>query len=93
MRSFLRFLSIRGLRKLVFSVFCSSEGSESLFFVFSTHPRPRKGCFWQFLLSRGLGWVVFHSAAAMKEKNVLLYFDLGKYKIHKIKKSFMRLKP
>ena len=54
-----RFLFSRGLRKLVFRVFCSSEGSESLFFVFSVHPRPRKVCFSCFLSIRGLGKSVF----------------------------------
>ena len=105
--SFSCFLLIRGLGKLVFGNFYPSEASESLFFVFSTHPRPRKACFSCFLLIRGFGKVVFgnfcsaeasdglffHSAVAMKEKGGLGRFDLGKYKIHKIKKSFMRLRP
>ena len=54
-----RFLSIRGLGKSVFRVFCSAETSESFFFAISAHPRPRKASFWQFLLIRGVGKSVF----------------------------------
>ena len=54
-----RFLLVVGVRNAVFTVFYPSEGSESLFFVFSAHPRPRKVCFSCFLLIRDLGKVVF----------------------------------
>ena len=40
-----RFLSIRGLGKLVFGNFYSAEPSDELFFSFSVNPRARLGCF------------------------------------------------
>ena len=53
------FLLIQGVGKLFFPIFCSSEGSESRFFQFSAHPRPRKAAFFSFLLIRGLGKLFF----------------------------------
>ncbi|OFO71469.1 hypothetical protein HMPREF3018_12890 [Prevotella sp. HMSC077E08] len=42
---FLRFFAFGCARNAVFTVFCSSETSESHFFLFSAHPRPRKAVF------------------------------------------------
>ena len=64
LRTFFRF---RGLGNVIFRIFRSSEASETSFFAFFTHPRPRKRHFSHFSLIRGLGNVIFrifHSSEA-----------------------------
>ena len=51
----LQFLSSRRLFSLKNRIFHSSEVSETSFFAFSAHPRPRKRHFSHFSLIRGLG--------------------------------------
>ena len=54
-RRFCRFLYFHRGGNVIFLIFRSSEPSETHFFLFSTHPRPRKHCFSHFPLVRGLG--------------------------------------
>ena len=50
----MNFWVFRGLGKLVFLIFGSSEVSESLFFSFSNHPRSRKPAFLLYRRERGI---------------------------------------
>ncbi len=58
-RSFSRFLHFRRGGNVVFLIFHSSEASETQFFAFFAHPRPRKCSFSCFSLIRDLGNAVF----------------------------------
>ena len=72
---FLVFLFIRGLGRLSFSIFCLSETSDSLFFLFFIHPRPRTTIFFDFLLIRDLGqpiFLIFYSSETSDSQEAML---------------------
>ena len=58
-RCFYCFLLFGDARKSIFSVFSLSVVPETLFLLFSAHPRPRKAIFLYFLLIRDLGKLFF----------------------------------
>ena len=55
----MNFWVFRGLGKLIFLIFESSEVSESLFFSFLSLPRSQKACFFHFWVFRDLGKFIF----------------------------------
>ena len=70
----MNFWVFRGLGKLIFLIFESSEVSESLFFSFLGLPRSQKVYFSHFRTIRGLGSLLFCYTGVRGE---LLRYDFG----------------